>query len=323
MIVYHSLEEIRIKRPVVAIGVFDGVHVGHRYLFDRMKEEAQRNGGETLIITFWPHPRIILNHDAGRIKYLSTLQGKQELLEECGIDHLVVLEFNEEIRNLDARAFVEKVLVEKIGVDTLVMGFDHVFGRDRQGNYEHVSLLGKELGFRVVKVEAVQVEGQVVSSSLIRDLLWQGEVAEAVKFLGYHYFILGRIVGGKRIGRSMGFPTANIRPDDEHKLIPADGVYAVRVLISGKKYGGMLNIGIRPTVNNGFPVKTIEVHIFDFHGDIYGQDVTVTFLDRIRDEKKFDNIGKLVLRLQEDKKRALDLLKMNDDHSGETAGQTN
>ncbi len=309
MIVYHSLEEIHIRKPVVSIGVFDGVHVGHRYLFDRMREEARRRDGETLVITFWPHPRIVLNHHPEKIRYLSTLQGKEELLEECGIDHLVVLEFTEEIRNLDARAFVEKVLVEKIGVDTLVMGFDHVFGRDRQGDYEHVSLLGKEMGFRVVRVEAMKVDGKTVSSSLIRDILWQGDVAGAVKYLGYHYFILGRIVGGKRIGRSMGFPTANIRPDDEHKLIPADGVYAVKVLISGKEFGGMLNIGIRPTVNNGFPEKTIEVHVFDFHGDIYGQDVVVTFIDRIRDEKKFDNIEELALRLEEDKKKALELLK--------------
>ncbi len=309
MIVYHSLEEIHIRKPVVSIGVFDGVHVGHRYLFDRMREEARRRDGETLVITFWPHPRIVLNHHPEKIRYLSTLQGKEELLEECGIDHLLVLEFTEEIRNLDARAFVEKVLVEKIGVDTLVMGFDHVFGRDRQGDYEHVSLLGKELGFRVVRVEAMKVDGKTVSSSLIRDILWQGDVAGAVKYLGYHYFILGRIVGGKRIGRSMGFPTANIRPDDEHKLIPADGVYVVKVLISGKEFGGMLNIGIRPTVNNGFPAKTIEVHIFDFHGDIYGQDVVVTFIDRIRDEKKFDNIEELALRLEEDKKKALELLK--------------
>ena len=155
----------------------------------------------------------------------------------------------------------------------------------------------------------MKVDGKTVSSSLIRDILWQGDVAGAVKYLGYHYFILGRIVGGKRIGRSMGFPTANIRPDDEHKLIPADGVYAVKVLISGKEFGGMLNIGIRPTVNNGFPEKTIEVHVFDFHGDIYGQDVVVTFIDRIRDEKKFDNIEELALRLEEDKKKALELLK--------------
>ena len=308
MIVYHSLEKIRVRNPVVSIGVFDGVHAGHRHLFRRMKEESRRNGGETMVITFWPHPRIVLNHHPGKIKYLSTIQGKQELLEACGIDHLVVLEFNEAIRSMDAREFVERILVEKIGVDTLVMGFDHVFGRDRQGDYERVSQIGRELGFRVVRVEALRVEGKTVSSTLIRDLLWQGEVAGAVKYLGYHYFIIGRIVAGKRIGRSMGFPTANIRPDDEHKLIPADGVYAVKVLISGTEYGGMLNIGIRPTVNNGFPEKTIEVHIFDFHGDIYGQDVKVTFIDRIREEKKFDRIEALAAQLEEDKKKTMEIL---------------
>jgi riboflavin kinase/FMN adenylyltransferase len=308
MIVYHSLEEIRVHKPVVSIGVFDGVHVGHRYLFDRMKEEARRSGGETLVITFWPHPRIVLNHQPEKLKYLSTIQGKQELLEECGIDHLLILEFTADIQNMDARTFVERLLVKKIGVEVLVMGFDHVFGHDRQGDYERVSALGGELGFRVVKVEARKVKGQTVSSTLIRDMLWQGDVAGAKRFLGYYYFIIGRIVGGKRIGRSIGFPTANIRPDDEHKLIPADGVYAVKVLLSGKNYGGMLNIGIRPTVNNGFPEKTIEVHIFDFHGDIYGQDVKITFIERIRPEKKFDRIEELAAQLQEDKKKTMEIL---------------
>lgn len=308
MVVYHSLEEIRVRKPVVSIGVFDGVHVGHRYLFDRMKEEARRAGGETLVITFWPHPRIVLNHQPVKLKYLSTIQGKQELLEECGIDHLLILEFTADIQKMDARTFVEQLLVEKIGVEVLVMGFDHVFGHDRQGDFERVSAMGRELGFRVVKVKARKVDGQTVSSTLIRDMLWQGDVAGAERFLGYHYFIIGRIVGGKRIGRSMGFPTANIRPDDEHKLIPADGVYAVKVLLSGKDYGGMLNIGIRPTVNNGFPEKTIEVHIFDFHGDIYGQDVKITFIERIREEKKFERIEKLAAQLEEDKKKTMAIL---------------
>jgi riboflavin kinase/FMN adenylyltransferase len=308
MVVYHSLEEIRVRKPVVSIGVFDGVHVGHRYLFDRMKEEARRAGGETLVITFWPHPRIVLNHQPAKLKYLSTIQGKQELLEECGIDHLLILEFTADIQKMDARTFVEQLLVEKIGVEVLVMGFDHVFGHDRQGDFERVSAMGRELGFRVVKVKARKIDGQTVSSTLIRDMLWQGDVAGAERFLGYHYFIIGRIVGGKRIGRSMGFPTANIRPDDEHKLIPADGVYAVKVLLSGKDYGGMLNIGIRPTVNNGFPEKTIEVHIFDFHGDIYGQDVKITFIERIREEKKFERIEELAAQLEEDKKKTMAIL---------------
>ena len=308
MEVYHSLEGISLKKPVVSIGVFDGVHRGHRYLFDRMKAEAAGIGGETVVITFWPHPRIVLNHQPGKIRYLSTIQGKQELLEACGLDHLVILEFTEEIRNMGAREFVERILLDSVGVDTLVMGFDHVFGRDRQGDYKTIARLGEELGFRVVQVEAMKIDGQVVSSTLIRDLLWAGDVATAEKFLGYHYFIIGRIVGGKRIGRSIGFPTANIRADDEHKLIPGDGVYAVKVLISGKEYGGMLNIGIRPTVNSGFPEKTIEVHIFDFHGDIYGQDVTVTFIERIRDEKKFDRIEALASQLEQDKATALNIL---------------
>ncbi len=308
MRVYRSLEGVHITKPVVSIGVFDGVHRGHRYLFEKMKEEARRLGGDTLVITFWPHPRLVLNHEPERIRYLSTIQGKEELIAACGIDHLVILEFTERIRSMDARTFVEEVLVKQVGVKVLVMGFDHVFGRDRKGDFAMVSALGRELGFRVVRVEALVIDGKIVSSTLIRDLLWAGDVATAEKMLGYPYFIMGRIVDGKRLGRSLGFPTANIRPDDEHKLIPRDGVYAVRVYLSGKEYGGMLNIGIRPTVSDGFPRKTIEVHIFDFHGDIYGQDVKVVFVERIRDERKFAGVEELAVQLQKDKETALRLL---------------
>ena len=308
MNVYYTLENPEIKNPVVSIGIFDGVHLGHRFLFDHMKEVAARVGGETVILTFWPHPRFVLNHKTEKLKYLSTLKGKQELMEACGIDHLIILPFSDNIRNMSACIFVEKILVETLHVHTLVMGFNHVFGKDQEGNYEKIKECGDQLGFDVIRVEAKKVDGAEVSSSLIREVLWSGDVRKAEKLLGYPYFIFGRIVGGKRIGRSLGFPTANIRPDDEHKLIPRDGVYAVRVFVSGKPYEGMLNIGIRPTVNTGFPEKTIEVHIFDFHGDIYGQDVTVTFVGRIRDERKFEGVEELVHQLEKDKQTALELL---------------
>ena len=309
MKVYYSLEQLEIKNPVVSIGVFDGVHTGHRYLFDRMKEKAARIGGETVILTFWPHPRIVLNHQPEKLKYLSTLKGKQELLEACGINHLIILSFTKEIRNMQACEFVEKIIVEKLHTHTLVMGFDHVFGKDREGNFEKIRECGEKLGFEVIRVDAKKVDGREVSSTLIRDMLWAGDVRQAEKLLGYPYFIFGMIVGGKRIGRSLGFPTANIRPDDEHKLIPGDGVYAVEVFLSGRDYGGMLNIGVRPTLNHDMPEKTIEVHIFDFHGDVYGQDVTVTFVDRIRDERKFDNVEDLARQLEKDKQTALKLLR--------------
>ncbi|MCD6202493.1 MAG: bifunctional riboflavin kinase/FAD synthetase [Bacteroidales bacterium] len=309
MNVHYSLEQLKIKKPVVSLGVFDGVHLGHRYLFDRMKKIAAGSGGETVILTFWPHPRLVLNHQTEKLKYLSTLKGKQELLEACGIDHMIILPFSEDIRNMSACDFVEKILVGSLHVHTLVMGFNHVFGKNREGDFEKIRECAGELDFKVVKVEAMKVEGQEVSSSLIREVLWSGEVRHAEKLLGYPYFIFGRIVGGKRIGRSLGFPTANIRPDDEHKLIPGDGVYAVQVFLSGRPYGGMLNIGIRPTVNHGVPDKTIEVHIFDFHGDLYGQNVTVTFVDRIRDERKFEGVEELARQLEQDKQIAMKLLR--------------
>ncbi|HHJ11317.1 MAG TPA: bifunctional riboflavin kinase/FAD synthetase [Bacteroidetes bacterium] len=309
MHVYYSLEEFKINKPVVGIGIFDGVHVGHRYLFDRMKEIGVNSGGETVILTFWPHPRLVLNHQTEKLKYLSTLKGKQELLEACGIDHMIILPFSEEIRNMSAWEFVENILVGSLHIHTLVMGFNHVFGKDRKGNYEKMREYAEKAGFDVVRVEAMKVDGKEVSSTLIREVLWSGDVCHAEKLLGYPYFIFGRIVGGKRIGRSLGFPTANICPDDEHKLIPGDGVYAVQVFLSGRSFGGMLNIGIRPTVNHGVPDKTIEVHIFDFHGDIYGQDVTVTFVDRIRDEKKFEGVEELARQLEKDKQIAMKLLR--------------
>ncbi len=308
MEVHYTLDNLEISDPVVSIGVFDGVHRGHRYLFDRMKEIASRIPGETVIMTFWPHPRIVLNHQPEKLKYLSTLKGKQELLEDCGIDHLIILPFSEDLRNMTACEFVENILVEKMHIHTLVMGFNHVFGKDREGDFEKIRDCGRKLAFDVVRVEAKKIDRKAVSSSLIREILWSGDVRLAEKYLGYPFFIIGRIVSGKRIGRSIGFPTANIRADDEHKLIPGDGVYAVHVFLSGKKYGGMLNIGFRPTVNQGPPEKTIEVHIFDFHGDIYSQDVTVTFLERIRDERKFDKIEDLAQQLKKDKEITLKIL---------------
>lgn len=309
MEVYHSLDFLKAKAPVVSIGIFDGVHLGHRYLFDRMKEIAGRIKGETVIMTFWPHPRIVLNHESEKLRYLSTLKGKQELLGKCSINHLIILPFSDNIRRMSACEFVEKILVDKIHVNTLIMGYNHVFGRNREGDYNKIKSCSEQFGFNVVRIEAKKMGKQAISSSLIREILWKGNVREAEKLLGYPYFIFGKIVGGKRIGRSLGFPTANIRPDDKHKLIPGDGVYAVEVYLSGKTYDGMLNIGIRPTVNHEGIGKTIEVHIIDFHGDIYGQDVTVTFLERIRDEKKFKKTDDLSRQLEEDKQITLRILK--------------
>ena len=308
MEIHYSLENLQINLPVVSIGIFDGVHRGHRYLLDRMKKISAEIEGETVILTFWPHPRFVLNHEPEKLKYLSTLKGKQELLEACGMDHLIILPFSDKIRNMSACHFVEKVLVNSLHLHTLVMGFNHVFGKNGEGDFKKIRECGSRLGFEVIRVEAKKINGKEVSSSLIREILWSGDVRQAEDLLGYPFFIFGRIVGGKRIGRSLGFPTANIRPDDEHKLIPRDGVYAVRVFLSGRPYGGMLNIGIRPTVNHGDLEKTIEVHVFDFHGDVYGQDVTVTFVDRIRDERKFDKIESLAQQLGRDKQTALKLL---------------
>ncbi len=308
MKIWEDLSQFNAERPVMTIGIFDGVHRGHHYLIDRLREKAAALRGETAVITLWPHPRVVLNKDPESLRYLTTLGEKKRLLADTGIDHLVIIPFTRAFSELHSCEFVEQYLVNKMHLHYLITGFNHKFGKDREGDYESLKKCAKALGFGMEKLGPVNIGGETVSSSMIRDLLSRGELEKANLLLGYDYFLQGEVVDGNKIGRTLGFPTANIRLHDSHKLIPADGVYAVRAEWQGKIFKGMLSVGLRPTITTGPPGRTIEVHIFGMDADLYGEDVTIYFLKRMRDEKKFDTIEQLKDQLVKDREMAIDLL---------------
>jgi len=305
--IYNCIKDfLPIKNAVVTVGTFDGVHLGHQAIFRTMRQEAEAIDGETVVITFYPHPRIVLGLDSENLKFINTQGKKINRLEESGIDHLIIVPFNKEFASISSKEFINDLVVEKIHPKIIVTGFDHHFGKDRGGSFDLLSEIGKKKGFKVIKVEAQYINDVPVSSTKIRKLLNNGAVLVANNFLGYEYSITGKVVTGKSIGRDIGFPTANIEVADEYKLIAAVGVYACRVEYMGKLYKGMCNIGYRPTVDHGD--LTIEVHIFDFNKQIYGEEITIIFVDRMRDERKFENLNELSKQLAFDKENTLKIL---------------
>ena len=248
MNIWNDIWEFTAVKPVVTIGIFDGVHSGHHYLLDKLKEKAAKIQGETVVVTLWPHPRVILSRDPENLRYLNTIEEKMELLENAGIDHLVIIPFTLEFSKLHSCEFVERYLVKKIQLHHLIIGFNHKFGKDREGDFKNLSECAEKFGFTLEQLKSVDIKGETISSSLIRDRLTRGDLEAANNYLGYDYFLQGEVVTGNHVGRKIGFPTANIRPHDNHKLIPGDGVYAVQLEHKGSLYNGMLNIGYRPTV---------------------------------------------------------------------------
>lgn len=286
-------------RPCVAtIGFFDGVHRGHRFLIDCVKRLARERGLEAVIITFPVHPRMVMQ-PGFQMPLLSTPEEKRRLLGEQGVDRVVELPFTLELSRLTAREFMVEALQRRLCVDTLVIGYDHRFGHNRSEGFEDYRRYGGEIGMRVVRAEVCVVDGVTVSSSAIRRFLCGGEVAIAARCLGYEYYLEGTVVDGFKVGRRLGFPTANLRVEEPGKLVPADGVYAVRVAVGGRTYAGMLNIGVRPTVDNGGD-RSVEVHILRFGSDIYGEHMRVDFVQRIRNEQKFAGTDELVAQLRRD-----------------------
>lgn len=295
---------------VAAIGFFDGVHLGHHFLIDQVKTEAKAKGLRSALITFPIHPRKVMN-DEYKPELLTSYDEKLELLEATGIDYCFILEFTPDLSHLTAYEFMRSILKECCNVQTLIIGYDHRFGHNRSEGFEDYCLYGLELGIKVVQARAQTVSDTTVSSSVIRRLLHAGDVARANHCLGYKYFLSGTVVDGYKVGRTIGYPTANLRLADPGKLIPADGVYAVRVLVDGQMYGGMLNIGHRPTINNG-PHRSIEVHIFRFNSDIYNQPIRIYFVQRTRSEIKYESIELLIRQLGEDAREAKEILGMDD-----------
>lgn len=292
---------------MVSIGIFDGVHMGHSTILERVKERSEELDGESVIVTFWPHPRIVLGEDKGELKFLSTLHEKQLLLEKQGIDHLLIIPFTYEFSRIPACDFVKNYLAETIGMKHLVFGFNHHFGRNREGSYENLKDCAQIYGFSIEQLSPVLINNFQASSSAIREFLLAGEVEKANELLGYQYFIEGKIIGGKQIGRVIGFPTANISVEDPHKLIPADGVYAVEVLIREQKFPGMMNIGFRPTINHQGEGKSLEVHIMDFEGNVYNHDIHIRFVKKLRNEKHFSGLEDLKMQLKADKAAVLEI----------------
>ena len=303
--IHYGLENFRAARPVVTIGTFDGVHLGHREVITELIQKSRETGGESVVFTFSPHPRMVVTPQEDTIRLLSTLEEKIVLLEEMGLAHLVVYPFTKEFAALSYTAFVEDILVSKMQIHKLITGYDHKFGHDRKGDFHALTELGQQFGFEVEQLNPLLVENVAVSSTRIRQALEAGDMQKANHFLGYSYLLKGVVVEGRRLGRELGFPTANILPVDSHKMVPTDGVYAVYVNFEGIRYEGMLNVGTRPTVNSNVDHRSIEVHIFDFDKDIYHKDISVNFVERIREEKKFENLALLIAQLNVDKTRAL------------------
>ncbi len=308
MFIHSTGKRLKIRNPVVTIGTFDGVHLGHRAVIDELKEKAVSISGEPVVLTFNAHPRQILAGNNSAFSLLTTIEEKRSLLEKFGVEHLVVLDFDKDLSMMGACDFVAKILVEMIGARHLVVGFNHRFGRSGEGDFETVKQCASQYGITVGKVGAVIAGSGTVSSSAIRDALSTGKLENANSMLGYDYRFTGRIVEGRKIGREIGFPTANIQLSDKAKLIPANGVYAVEIIRNDEIYRGMMNIGLNPTIVRDSASRTIEVNIFDFDGDIYGEEITVIFRYRLRDEKTFSSLEELTRQIILDRNKTISLL---------------
>lgn len=297
--VYYNLQEFKpLENAVVTIGTFDGVHVGHQKILFRLTEIANSTNGESVVMTFWPHPRMVVSPDSHDLKLLSTIDEKIELLERQGIQHLIIVPFTREFSELSAEEYVQKILIGRIGTKRLVIGYDHRFGRNREGGFDYLSDNKKRFGIEIEEISRQEIENLTISSTKIRNSLIEGNIKVANELLGRNYSFQGLVVKGRQLGRTIGFPTANVHLAENYKLTPSNGVYAVRIFVRGSWYKGIMNIGNRPTVE-GIGI-TREVNIFDFDDDIYGEDVVVEILDFIRKETKFNGLEELKAQIRAD-----------------------
>ena len=310
MKVYRNIIEARnIPHAVVTIGTFDGVHLGHQAIFNKMKTLARSIGGETVVITFEPHPRQVLNIDISNLRFLNTPEEKLKRIEDYGIDNVVVIEFTKEFSRTPSEVFIKDYIIDNIKPSYIVVGYDHHFGKNRMGDFSLLNDLMKKYHFKVERVAAQDVENIAISSTKIRNALDTGNVKSANKLLGYTYSITAEVVVGNKIGRTLGFPTANLELPKAYMLINRRGVYACLVDYESQTYKAMANIGHRPTIGDrSEDDPIIEVNLFDFDGDLYGKQIHVRFIDRIRDEEKFNNLDDLKAQLEQDRNNAYKLL---------------
>ncbi len=303
MKIINGIKNIKsIKKPVVTVGTFDGLHLGHKKVIDFVKQKTKEISGNSVIVTFWPHPRFALKK-AGNLKLINTIDEKIDLLNSFDIDYLIIIEFNNEFANLTSFEFIKNILYDKLHLDTLIIGYDHQFGKNREGNFDKLKSCAKEFGFNIYNVPPLNIKNINVSSTKIRNALFAGDIQTANKYLDYNFFIIGKVVKGKNIGSKIGFPTANIKTDD-YKIIPDRGVYAVKVFVDKKEYKGMLNIGTNPTVDVNNNLK-LEVNIFDFNDNIYDKTIKITFYKKFRNEIKFNKISDLKKQIIKDKNNIL------------------
>ena len=308
MKVYDSIDKFKgIKGSAVTIGTFDGVHLGHQKILQQLKQGAESIKGESVIFTFYPHPRMVLFPDDDSLKLLSTEEEKRELLEKLGVDHLIVEPFTKEFSRITYTEYVRDILVNKLKVKKLIIGYNHHFGRNREGSFSELKKLAPTYGFELEKIAAQDINHVEISSTKIRKALEEGDIKTANKFLGYDYGMTGKVVRGKGLGKELGYPTANVQIENKYKLVPGNGIYAVMVSYDGKSYSGMMSIGFNPTVTANGP-KTTEVNIFDFNQDIYDENIRIFFKQKLRDEKKFDSMEALKKAIDGDKEKTLKIL---------------
>lgn len=299
---------LKLQRPVVTVGSFDGLHRGHHKVLQLLCDRAQSVDGQSVVVTFDPHPRLFLNKGKIKLELLTSIEEKVDLFEKVGIDYLVILKFDAALAATSYEDFLQKYLLDGLGMHRLLVGYDHGFGKNRQGNFARLVRMSKQIGFEVEEVDEEKYDIQAVSSSRIRVLIKEGNIEHANELLGYHFRLQGTVVHGNQVGKVMGFPTANLKVADEHKLIPSRGVYAVLVQHNDRSFKGMCNIGVRPTLEG--KVMTIEVNIFNFDEDIYDESLTIRFVERLRDETRFDNLSLLVQQLNHDRDHAVKRLQI-------------
>lgn len=309
MKIFHSIQDFNSQnKTIVTLGTFDGVHIGHKKIIEKLLQSTAGTDSESLILTFFPHPRMVLQ-ESSEIQLLNTLDEKIKLLKDSGLDNLIIHPFDEAFSRLTAEEFVSKILVEKFNIRKIIIGHDHRFGRNRTANIDDLIVFGENYGFEVEQISAQEIDAVSVSSTKIRQALLEGHIALANEYLGYPYLLTGTVVKGKQLGRTIGFPTANIQIAENYKLIPKIGVYVVKSEIGGKTVYGMMSIGTNPTVNGDS--LTIEVYFFDFDADLYGQKIEISILDYIRDEEKFGSVEILKQKLLEDMDYSLAWIKNN------------
>lgn len=315
MKIYRQLSDFeKLENAVVTIGTFDGVHLGHQKIIKRLVELAQSSGGESVLLTFFPHPRMIIDPENQELKMINTIDEKAKILQQLGVDHLIITPFTRDFSNLSAEDYIKEILVKRIGVKKIILGYDHRFGKDRLGNFDTLLDAAPRYGFEIEEIPEQDLNDVAISSTKIRKALLGGDIELANKYLGYSFSLYGPVIKGDKIGRTIGFPTANIFISETYKLIPCDGIFAVtvemnleekneNVRLNTQTFRGMAYIGQRPTING--MTRNIEVNIFDFNKEIYGQNIKMNFLSYLREDVKFTGLEELTKNLQEDKKNTL------------------